>query len=86
MTGAVACKRSDKLTPCQDHKAVTLPPIFSTRVDHKVNEEIIDLLPLHTHSSQFTMLPTPDLSHLKRKDYEFVYEPAGNQNFCIPAL
>lgn len=36
---------------------------------------------LHCPSTE-QMLPTPDLSHLKRKDYEFIYEPAGTCRFA----
>jgi hypothetical protein len=30
------------------------------------------------------MIPTPDLSHFTREDYDKVYEPAGNRLlFCV---
>lgn len=33
-----------------------------------------------------TMIPTPDLSHLTRDDYDQVYEPAGNHFYELSSL
>ncbi len=35
--------------------------------------------------SDLLMIPTPDLSHLTKNDYERVYEPAGEEH-CIQRL
>lgn len=32
------------------------------------------------------MIPTPDLSHLTRDDYDQVYEPAGNHFYELSSL